>query len=58
MRFVFKTSYDKANRTSVNGKRGMGIAAGLAALAEVKDFRDSALYDPDTPHVLRPKVKA
>jgi precorrin-4/cobalt-precorrin-4 C11-methyltransferase len=28
------------------------------ALAEVKDFRDSALYDPETPHVLRPKVKA
>jgi precorrin-4/cobalt-precorrin-4 C11-methyltransferase len=28
------------------------------ALAEVKDFRDSALYDPATPHVLRPKVKA
>ena len=27
------------------------------ALAEVKDFRDSALYDPETPHVLRPKVK-
>lgn len=27
------------------------------ALAEVKDFRDSALYDPDTPHVLRPKVR-
>ena len=26
------------------------------ALAEVKDFRDSALYDPQTPHVLRPKV--
>jgi precorrin-4/cobalt-precorrin-4 C11-methyltransferase len=25
------------------------------ALAEVKDFRDSALYDPQTPHVLRPK---
>lgn len=27
------------------------------ALAQVKDFRDSALYDPKTPHVLRPKVK-
>ena len=26
------------------------------ALAEVKDFRDSALYDPAPPHVLRPKV--
>ena len=28
------------------------------ALAEVKDFRDSALYDPKTPHILRPKVDA
>lgn len=26
------------------------------ALGEVKDFVDSALYDPDTPHVLRPRV--
>jgi precorrin-4/cobalt-precorrin-4 C11-methyltransferase len=27
-------------------------------LGEVRDFRDSALYDPDTPHVLRPRVRA
>jgi len=26
-------------------------------LGEVKNFKDSALYDPATPHVLRPKVK-
>lgn len=26
-------------------------------LGEVKDFKDSALYDPEMPHVLRPKVK-
>lgn len=26
------------------------------ALGEVKDFVDSVLYDPDTPHVLRPRV--
>ncbi|WP_438960583.1 precorrin-4 C(11)-methyltransferase [Nereida sp.] len=26
-------------------------------LGKVKDFKDSALYDPATPHVLRPKVK-
>lgn len=34
--FVFKASYDKANRTSLDGKRGMGIDAGLEALAAVK----------------------
>lgn len=28
------------------------------ALAEVKDFRESALYDPQKPHVLRPKRKS
>jgi precorrin-4/cobalt-precorrin-4 C11-methyltransferase len=27
------------------------------ALGEVSDFKDSALYDPDMPHVLRPKVR-
>ncbi len=28
------------------------------AMANVTDFKDSALYDPAIPHVLRPKVKA
>ncbi len=27
------------------------------ALADVQDFKDSALYDPAIPHVLRPRVK-
>lgn len=34
--YVFKASFDKANRTSIDGKRGPGIKAGLAMLAEVK----------------------
>ncbi len=33
---VFKSSFDKANRTSLNGKRGLGIEAGLEILGEVK----------------------
>ena len=33
--YIFKASYDKANRTSLSGKRGMGIDAGLAALQSV-----------------------
>ena len=33
--YVFKASYDKANRTSLGGKRGPGIAAGLDILARV-----------------------
>ncbi|MCR9152291.1 MAG: 3-deoxy-8-phosphooctulonate synthase [Rhodobacteraceae bacterium] len=34
--FVFKASYDKANRTSLSGKRGLGIDAGLTVLSGVK----------------------
>jgi len=34
--FVFKASFDKANRTSVASYRGPGLDAGLAILAEVK----------------------
>ena len=34
--FVFKASYDKANRTSLAGKRGLGIDAGLHMLAAVR----------------------
>ena len=36
-KLVFKASYDKANRTSLSGKRGPGIQAGLNILAEVKN---------------------
>ena len=34
--FVFKASFDKANRTSINGIRGMGLEKGLEAFAEIK----------------------
>ncbi|MCA9392602.1 MAG: 3-deoxy-8-phosphooctulonate synthase [Candidatus Omnitrophica bacterium] len=33
---IFKASYDKANRTSLNSYRGPGITAGLEVLEEVK----------------------
>ncbi|WP_171133241.1 MULTISPECIES: 3-deoxy-8-phosphooctulonate synthase [unclassified Ruegeria] len=33
--YVFKASYDKANRTSLSGKRGMGIDAGLKVLDDI-----------------------
>jgi 2-dehydro-3-deoxyphosphooctonate aldolase (KDO 8-P synthase) len=36
MPFVFKASYDKANRTSVNSFRGPGLDEGLRVLADVK----------------------
>jgi 2-dehydro-3-deoxyphosphooctonate aldolase (KDO 8-P synthase) len=34
---VYKTSFDKANRTSLSGKRGMGIDASLAVFAEIRE---------------------
>ena len=35
--FVFKASYDKANRTSIKSFRGPGIEEGLALLREVRE---------------------
>mgnify|MGYP006127013743 FL=1 len=35
--FVFKGSYDKANRTSVSGVRGLGMDEGLKVMQAVKD---------------------
>ena len=35
--FVFKASYDKANRTSVKAFRGPGLSKGLEILAEIKE---------------------
>ncbi len=34
--FIFKSSFDKANRTSIDSYRGLGIDEGLRILAEVK----------------------
>ena len=35
--FIFKSSYDKANRTSIRSPRGPGLDAGLAILQKVKE---------------------
>src|SRR5438876_5881168 len=35
--FIFKASYDKANRTSIRSYRGPGLAEGLRILKKVKD---------------------
>ena len=34
---VYKSSFDKANRTSLTGKRGIGIAGALPVFAEIRD---------------------
>ena len=43
--YVFKASYDKANRTSLKGKRGMGMAAGLKVLEAVRAMGMPVLTD-------------
>ncbi len=35
--YIFKASYDKANRTSLNSYRGLGIGAGLRILQKIKE---------------------
>lgn len=35
--FIYKSSFDKANRTSLNSFRGLGIEKGLSILQEVKN---------------------
>ena len=34
---VYKSSYDKANRTSLTGKRGIGLEAALPVFAEIRE---------------------
>src|SRR6267154_3942352 len=35
--FIFKASYDKANRTSIRSYRGPGVKEGLRILKKIKD---------------------
>lgn len=47
--YVFKASYDKANRTSIHSFRGPGITKGLEILAEIKEtFNVPVLTDVHT----------
>ncbi|WP_294221235.1 3-deoxy-8-phosphooctulonate synthase [uncultured Shimia sp.] len=47
--YVFKASYDKANRTSLTGIRGLGLDSGLSVLDGIrKDFDVPVLTDVHT----------
>ena len=35
--FIYKSSFDKANRTSLSGRRGIGIASAMPIMAEIKE---------------------
>ena len=43
--YVFKASYDKANRTSLKGRRGLGMEAGLKVLEAVRAMGMPVLTD-------------
>jgi len=53
--YVFKASFDKANRSSIHSFRGPGMAGGLDILAEVKTaFNVPVLSDIHTPEQAKP----
>src|SRR5436190_9858785 len=52
---IYKTSFDKANRSSIRGSRGIGLAAGLPILAEVRETTGlPVLTDIHTPEQCAP----
>ena len=53
--YVFKASFDKANRSSIHSFRGPGLEEGLAILAEVKStFGVPVITDVHTPEQAAP----
>lgn len=57
--YVFKASFDKANRTSVSGKRGLGIDAGLKVLSDLRRALDvPVLTDVHTEAQCAPAAEA
>ena len=56
--YVFKASYDKANRSSIHSFRGPGIDEGLRILAEVKAaFGVPIITDVHTPEQAAPAAE-
>jgi 2-dehydro-3-deoxyphosphooctonate aldolase (KDO 8-P synthase) len=56
--FVFKASYDKANRSSLGGKRGLGIQRGLEYLAKIREeFGCPVLSDVHEPAQCAPAAE-
>jgi 2-dehydro-3-deoxyphosphooctonate aldolase (KDO 8-P synthase) len=56
---IYKSSFDKANRTSAGSARGLGLARGIEALAEVRDRHACpVLTDVHESHQCRPVADA
>jgi len=48
--FIYKTSFDKANRTSISGARGLGLEASLKIFEEIKTtFKVPVITDIHSP---------
>ncbi len=57
--FVFKASYDKANRTSLSGRRGLGLEAGLRILDDLRRALEvPVLTDVHAPEHCAPAARA
>jgi 2-dehydro-3-deoxyphosphooctonate aldolase (KDO 8-P synthase) len=58
-RFVFKASYDKANRSSLDAQRGLGMQEGLSILSKIRDeFGCPVLTDVHLPDHCAPAAEA
>ena len=56
--YVFKASFDKANRSSIHSFRGPGLDEGLSILAEVKStFNVPVITDVHTPEQAEPTAQ-
>ncbi len=56
---IYKTSFDKANRTSIDASRGVGLAVGLPILAELRErFGIPVLTDVHLPEQCKPAAEA
>ncbi len=56
---IYKTSFDKANRTSIAGERGLGLGDGLPILAEVREATGlPVLTDVHLPEQCAPVAEA
>lgn len=57
--YIFKASYDKANRTSVSGKRGLGLDHGLKVLDDLRRaLKVPVLTDVHLPDQCAPAAQA
>jgi len=56
--YVFKASFDKANRSSMHSFRGPGLEQGLAILEEIRDrYQVPVLTDVHEPHQAEPAAQ-